>query len=187
MNVLELLEEIEDIVDTAPNVPMTGKVVIDGDTLLEIVADIRKSLPDDVHQAKWIKEQKERIIDESKQEYEKIIIAAKKEAEDLVDNNDITLKARERANMIYNQTVEYTNELKIRTYDYVENILYDMQKRIDHLHVKYYGDVHTSIEESFATMDELFENNRNEMKSLAYEIKNGKSAKPLSSDEITEE
>ena len=31
MTVLELLEEIEDIVDTAPGLPLTGKIMVDAD------------------------------------------------------------------------------------------------------------------------------------------------------------
>lgn len=53
MTVLELLEEIEDIVDTAPGLPLTGKIMVDANELLEIVREIRLSLPDDVQQAKW--------------------------------------------------------------------------------------------------------------------------------------
>ena len=37
MKVLELLEEIEEIVDTASGFPLTGKIMIDADELLEIV------------------------------------------------------------------------------------------------------------------------------------------------------
>ena len=52
MTVLELLEEIEDIVDTAPGLPLTGKIMVDANEVLEIVREIRLSLPDDVQQAK---------------------------------------------------------------------------------------------------------------------------------------
>ena len=74
MTVLDLLEELEDIVNTASTVPLTNKVMVDGEEILEIVKDIRQSLPDDVQQAKWIKEQKDNIIAEAKQEYENFII-----------------------------------------------------------------------------------------------------------------
>ena len=35
MRVLELLEEIEEIVDTAAGFPLTGKIMIDSEELLE--------------------------------------------------------------------------------------------------------------------------------------------------------
>ena len=37
MKVLELLAEIEDIVDTASGFPLTGKIMVDSNELLEIV------------------------------------------------------------------------------------------------------------------------------------------------------
>ena len=97
MTVLELLEEIEDIVDTAPGLPLTGKIMVDANELLEIVREIRLSLPDDVQQAKWVKDEKERILSEAKSEYEKVIVEAKKQADYLVEHDDITLRAQKLA------------------------------------------------------------------------------------------
>ena len=48
MRVLELLEEIEEIVDTAAGFPLTGKIMIDSEELLEIVREIRAELPDEI-------------------------------------------------------------------------------------------------------------------------------------------
>ena len=45
--------------------------MVDANELLEIVREIRLSLPDDVQQAKWVKDEKERILREAKAEYEK--------------------------------------------------------------------------------------------------------------------
>ena len=70
MKVLELLEEIEEIVDTASGFPLTGKIMVDAQELLEIVREIRLELPDEIQQAQWIKNERERIIAEAKKEYE---------------------------------------------------------------------------------------------------------------------
>ena len=51
MRVLELLEEIEEIVDTAAGFPLTGKIMVDSQELLEIVREIRAELPDEIQQA----------------------------------------------------------------------------------------------------------------------------------------
>ena len=64
MTVLDLLDEIEEIVETSSAVPLTNKIMVDGNELREIVKEIRQSLPDDVQQAKWIKEQKNNILSE---------------------------------------------------------------------------------------------------------------------------
>ena len=173
MTVLELLEEIEDIVDTAPGLPLTGKIMIDSNELLEIVREIRLSLPDDVQQAKWVKEEKERILTEAKAEYEKIIVEAKKQAEYLVDNHDITLKAQQKAEQIGAEAEEYCKFLKMRTYDYVDNMLFDMQAKMGELHVKYFDEMFAGLERNFETIGNVLQSNRDEIKEMAYRTQNG--------------
>ena len=51
MKVLELLDEIEDIVENSSRFPMTGKILVDAEELLEIVREIRIELPDEIQQA----------------------------------------------------------------------------------------------------------------------------------------
>ena len=81
MTVLDLLDELEDIMDTASNVPLTGKVMVDKEEVMELVNDIRRSLPDDMKQAKWLKDEQNRILDDAKSEYKKLIVEAKKQAD----------------------------------------------------------------------------------------------------------
>lgn len=172
MTVLELLEEIEDIVDTAPGLPLTGKIMIDSNELLEIVREIRLSLPDDVQQAKWVKEEKERILTEAKAEYEKIIVEANKQADYLVDNHDITLRAQKLAEEIREEAEQYCKLLKMRTYDYVDKMLYDMQAKMDDLNMKYFGEMFTNLEKTFEGIGGVLQNNRDEIKEMAYRTQN---------------
>lgn len=173
MTVLDLLDELEEIVDTAPNVPLTGKIMVESSEVLEIVDDIKKSLPEDVKQAKWLKDEKERILAEAKEEYEKIILEAKKQAGFLVDNNDITLKAKKRADSISDAADDYSKVLKMKTYDYLDRMLYDMQDRVDQLNVRYASEMYESLEKSFEEINTQLQKNRDELKEMAKRTKNG--------------
>ncbi len=173
MTVLDLLDELEDIVDTAPNVPLTGKIMVESSEVLEIVDDIRKSLPEDVKQAKWLKDEKERILAEAKEEYEKIIVEAKKQAGFLVDNNDITLKAKKRADSISDAADDYSRVLKLKTYDYLDDMLYKMQDRVDTLNVQYASQMYEYLEKSFEDINSQLQKNRDELKEMAVRTKNG--------------
>ncbi|MBR2546899.1 MAG: ATPase [Eubacterium sp.] len=173
MTVLDLLDELEDIVDTAPNVPLTGKIMVESSEVLEIVDDIRKALPEDVKQAKWLKDEKERILAEAKEEYEKIIMEAKKQAGFLVDNNDITLKAKKRADSISDAADDYSRVLKMKTYDYLDKMLYDMQDKVDTLNVNYASQMYEYLEKSFEEINSELQKNRDELKEMAIRTKNG--------------
>ena len=173
MTVLDLLDELEEIVDTAPSVPLTGKIMVESSEILEIVDDIKKSLPEDVKQAKWLKDEKERILAEAKEEDEKIILEAKKQAGFLVDNNDITLKAKKRADSISDAADDYSKVLKMKTYDYLDRMLYDMQDKVDQLNVRYASEMYESLEKSFEEINSQLQKNRDELKEMAVRTKNG--------------
>ncbi|TDP52317.1 hypothetical protein [Aminicella lysinilytica] len=173
MTVLDLLDEIEDIVETGSAVPLTNKIMIDGNELLDIVKEIRLGLPDDIQQAKWVKDEKMRIMSEAKSEYEKIIVEARKQADYLVDNNDITLKAQKKADAISNAADEYSKALKMKTYDYLDGIIYDMQGRIDEVNLKYFAEMYNNVERSFEEINGVLQSNRDELKEMAYRTKNG--------------
>ncbi|MCI5747051.1 hypothetical protein [Eubacterium pyruvativorans] len=173
MTVLDLLDELEDIMDTASNVPLTGKVMVDKEEVMELVNDIRRSLPDDMKQAKWLKDEQNRILDDAKSEYKKLIVEAKKQADFLVDDNDITLKAKKRAERITQEAEDYSRELKMRTYDYLDRMLYDMQGKMDQLNNTYFVEMYNSLENTFNGIDSVLEKNRDELKQMASRTQNG--------------
>jgi len=168
MRVLELLEEIEEIVDTAAGFPLTGKIMVDSQELLEIVREIRAELPDEIQQAQWIKNERERIITEAKTQYEAVIEDAQKQADALVESNDITVKSKLRADELMKVTENTAKQLKIGTYDYLDGILYSFQGKMEHLSSLYFGDMFSSIEKAFNDINAALEANREELKEMAY-------------------
>ena len=168
MRVLELLEEIEEIVDTAAGFPLTGKIMVDSQELLEIVREIRAELPDEIQQAQWIKNERERIMTEAKNQYEAVIDDAQKQADALVESNDITVKSKLRADELMKVTENTARQLKIGTYDYLDGILYSFQGKMEHLSNLYFGDMFSSLEKAFNDINSALEANREELKEMAY-------------------
>ena len=178
MRVLELLEEIEEIVDTAAGFPLTGKIMIDSEELLEIVREIRSELPDEIQQAQWIKNERERIIAEAKQQYEAVIDDAQKQADALVENNDITVRSKIRADELMSVTEDTAKQLKIGTYEYLDSILYNFQGKMEHLSSIYFGEMFTSIEKEFNDINSALAANREELQDMAYRAQMDAEAKP---------
>lgn len=189
MRVLELLEEIEEIVDTAAGFPLTGKIMVDSQELLEIVREIRAELPDEIQQAQWIKNERERIITEAKTQYEAVIEDAQKQADALVESNDITVKSKLRADELMKVTENTAKQLKIGTYDYLDGILYSFQGKMEHLSSLYFGDMFASIEKAFNDINAALEANREELKEMAYraQVDADEPPRPLPEMEAEEE
>ena len=69
MEVMLLLDALEDILDKAPNLPLSSKSMINKEELQEIIKEIRIKLPDEIKQAQWIKEERQKILIEGKRAY----------------------------------------------------------------------------------------------------------------------
>lgn len=171
MKVLELLSEIEEIVDTASGFPLTGKIMVDSNELLEIVNEIRTCLPDEIKQAQWIKNEHDRILDEAKTEYETIVRDAQNQAEQMVAKDEIMSQARSRSEELMAATEENSRQLKMSTYDYVDGILFDFQEKMEkmqQMQQEYFNDVFENLEKSFKGVNETLSINRDEIKEMAY-------------------
>ena len=80
MEIFTLLETLEDILERSKTLPFTNKGIIEKDELLDIIKEIRLKLPDELKQAKWVREERERILQEAHKEASDIV----KEAENRI-------------------------------------------------------------------------------------------------------
>ena len=145
MEIFTLLETLEECLERAKKVPFTQKVIVDTDEVLDIVKEIRLKLPDELKQAKWVKEERGRILVEDKKEADGIVKEAENRIISMIDEHEITRKAYEQKAQIIETANEMSREISKGTRDYADNILEKVQG---------------VLQEALATV----ENNRKELK-----------------------
>ena len=96
MEIFTLLETLEDILEKSKNVPFTDKCIVEKNEILDIIKEIRLNLPDELKQAKWIKEERERIIAEAQKDAEDLMKEAENRIISMIDEHEITKKAYEQ-------------------------------------------------------------------------------------------
>ena len=100
MAVRDTLNRVENLVASAWHLPLTGKAVIDEEELVHLIEDLRHDLPQELEQAEKVIQERENIFSAAQQEADNIVKQAKAQAEKLVDENDIVVKARQSAQTI---------------------------------------------------------------------------------------
>ncbi|MBR0140220.1 MAG: ATPase [Firmicutes bacterium] len=168
MSVLELLDELEEVIHVAPSVPVVRKVMVDPNEIQEIIKDIRLELPDEIQQAQYIRNERTRILDEAKAEYESIIKEAEGKANALIENDEITLKAKGRAEEILKQASENSAVMKMSILDYTDNMLYNLQEKVDQLYAGYFTDMFDNLQQTFEKINANISASRNEVKDQIY-------------------
>lgn len=132
MELLELLEQLEDTVESGMNIPLSGgKCVMDRETVLDLIQEIRLKLPDDIKTAKRITDEKQRILAEAQQEAENIINNAESRIAALVDENEITKKAYEQAEVIISNAKKNAREIRLGTREYADGILNKVEEILE--------------------------------------------------------
>ena len=99
MEIFELLESLEDIIESSKTVPFTSKGIVDKLEILNLIKEIRLKLPDELKQAKWVKEERQRILVEAQKEADGIVKEAENRIISMIDEHEITKKAYEQKNM----------------------------------------------------------------------------------------
>ncbi len=124
---LDLLTELEDIIDKGVAVPFTGRCMLDKEELLEIIQEIRLKLPTDLEQAKWIKAERQNIINDAHKEAEEIIKIANDKTIAMIDENEITRKAVAAANEITTSANAEAQAAKTSSYQYADYLLENVE------------------------------------------------------------
>lgn len=133
MDILNLLERIEDIIEEASKFPLSNKVMIDKDEILEVINEIRLKMPDEINRASWVAKERQRILNEAQSEADELIEKVKEQQKYLVEENEITRQAQKYANQLVEEAERKANEMKIGAYNYSDEILSKLQEKINEI------------------------------------------------------
>ena len=137
MEIFTLLETLEDLLENSKSLPFTSKGIVDKEEMLDLIKEIRIKLPDESKQAKWVKEERQRILVEAQKEADGIVKEAENRIISMIDEHEITRKAyaqkaeiietaNEMAREISNGTKEHADALLAK----IEGVLEDTLKTI---------------------------------------------------------
>ncbi|MBQ8044040.1 MAG: ATPase [Clostridia bacterium] len=123
MEIFTLLENLEEIIESGTKVPLSTKVMVDKEELSEILEEIRIKLPDELKQAKWVKEERQRIIMDAQKEADQIVKETETKIISLVDDHEITRQALAQKEEIIESADKVAREITTGTREYADALL----------------------------------------------------------------
>lgn len=130
METFNLLEKIEDNIENSWSIPLTGVSLVRRKEILDALKELRIILPDEIKQAKWIKEERQRILFEAQQEAASILKEAENKIVSMIDENEITRKAYEQANETIINAQKTARDIKHGSLEYADEILSKMEETL---------------------------------------------------------
>ena len=123
MDILELISELEEKIDSSLEIPLIKKAFVNKEELMNLVGDISLQLPDEVRMAKSIAEDRTRILADAQKQAVLIIKNAEQKIISMVDEHEITKRANEQANEIIAKAQKNARDIRIGTLEYSDNLL----------------------------------------------------------------
>ena len=131
MNINENLDLVDDILDAAWTVPLSGgRSVVDIDKVREAIDDIRLNMPAEIKQAKLIVADRKIIMEDAHKEAQSVMKIAEERVKKLIDTSEIVRQSQERAKEIITQTNTQNRELKRATNEFIENMLKNSEESL---------------------------------------------------------
>lgn len=155
MKIYSIISKIEQILEESPKAKMAGqnKRVVDVDQLLDLLGDLKVTIPEDIRKAGGILAESRNIITDANEQADEMLEKAQKEAEGmmqqaqdaaqkvydqsvqqyefLVSDSNVMREANQQAQQISDAAVEHANALSLGARQYADDVLSDVQRYLN--------------------------------------------------------
>jgi glycine/D-amino acid oxidase-like deaminating enzyme len=111
------------MVAAGKKLPLTNNVVLDQPTVLELIDQLRVSVPDEVRQARRITEEAGRITERARDEGDTIIARAQEQAAQMLEERELVRAAQQRAGELLEQAQAEAREVRRGADEYAAGVL----------------------------------------------------------------
>ena len=120
----ELLDMLFQMIDEAKNVPLSSdKCMLERDKALDLLDEIRAQFPMELSEAKKLLASRNEYIASAKREAELIRKQAEDQAQQMLAQDELTAKAKQKCNEMVRQADERSRELRRAANEYCEDAL----------------------------------------------------------------
>jgi hypothetical protein len=130
VDLLNALNELEELIENSGKIPFTKKVMVEEDHLLDLLDRIRTTMPEEIRQAKWIIQEREKVLNDSQKEAMRIMDDAQKQLERKADDSEVVRQAKIAAEEIIAKAEDIAREIRDGARGYADDILVNLQESL---------------------------------------------------------
>jgi hypothetical protein len=130
MDIQHLVDRLEDLIDEGRHLPMTKMTVIDEERALEIIDQMRISVPEEIEKASRVINQRDRLMAQANEEAARLIELSHEKGDALIQRDAITQAAQNRAVNIVEQARQDAEAIRSEADNYVLEVLNDLESQL---------------------------------------------------------
>src|SRR5260370_27081901 len=130
VDILYLVDRLENLIGGSRKMPLVNQIIIKESDILNIVDQLRTTIPDEIKQARRVIQDKERILAQAQAEANALLARAREESEQAVNREGLLKAAEARSHEMLQRAEEEIEQLKGEADGYVVETLRALR---DHL------------------------------------------------------
>ena len=131
MDILHLVDRLEEIVNTGKAVPLTRNVIVDTTALMDIIDQMRISIPEEIKKAQQITAQKDRILAQAQEEANRTVALAREKSEKLIEKSEVYQAALAKVDMITDKASKEASQSMMDADRYVIDTLSALEQELN--------------------------------------------------------
>jgi hypothetical protein len=128
---LHLVDRLEELFNESRSIPFTHSVVVDEDRMLDIIDQMRVSIPDEIKKSQQLLAQRDRLMAQAQEEANRTLALAREKSDQMVERDQIVQAAQARADQIIEQARAEGDNTKREADQYVLETLTNLEMELD--------------------------------------------------------
>jgi chemotaxis protein histidine kinase CheA len=133
MDILHLVDRLEELFNNSRPIPLTHNVIVDEDKFLDVIDQMRISIPEEVKKAQEVYSKKDRVMAQAQEEANRTLELAREKADTLVDKEALVQDAKRRADQIIDQARMEAENIKAGADQYALDSLMNLEHEMEQL------------------------------------------------------
>ncbi len=130
---MQLIDQLEELFDEGWRLPLSGKVAVDEDAFLNIMDQMRITIPQEIKQAREVQLERDKYIAQAHEEARRIIAQAREDAAKQLDGHEVKKAARAEAEEMVKVARADARRIRAGADDYAEAKLVELARSVDQL------------------------------------------------------
>jgi len=120
MDLAGRLQQLEQLVLEAKSMPLSSSVLVNRDEVLQMLAEMQESLPEEIKQARWIVKDREDLLTKARAEGERIVDQAHEDQRRMALKEEVARRADAEAHTILEDAQDRADAMRRDAEDYVD-------------------------------------------------------------------
>jgi cell division septum initiation protein DivIVA len=131
MDILHLVDRLEALFNESKPIWFTHSVIVDEDKMLDLIDQMRVTIPEEIKKAQQLLAQRDRILAQAQEEASRTVSLAREKGEKLVENEPITQAAQTRSDQIIEQARLEGDQIKHEADEYTIQTLSTLETQLE--------------------------------------------------------